>query len=70
LPACEPTRFDTAHYALAGICSPALEGSVATTDAEGIVVFDKLKFTMALPGMMWSGLVLFFEFLLERGAVA
>lgn len=50
LPACDPARLGTAHSTLAGICSAALDGNTATSDAEGIVVFDKLKFSTALPG--------------------
>jgi hypothetical protein len=35
---------------LAGVCSAALDGETSTSDAEGVVVFDKLKFRTALPG--------------------
>ena len=35
---------------MAGVCSPALDGSTAESDVEGVVVFDKLKFAAALPG--------------------
>jgi hypothetical protein len=50
LPACDPARVGTAHHTLAGVCTAALEGNTAKTDAEGIAVFDKLKFREALPG--------------------
>jgi hypothetical protein len=50
LPTCHPFRAGTAHSALAGVCSAALDGSTATSDAEGIVVFDRLRFSAALPG--------------------
>ena len=32
------------------MCSASLEGSSAESDAEGVVVFEKLKFAAALPG--------------------
>ncbi len=56
LPACDPARFGTAHSTLAGICSAALDGDTATSDVEGIVVFDKLKFSTALPGNTYASL--------------
>jgi hypothetical protein len=32
LPACDPALAGTAQYALAGVCSPVLDGSTAESD--------------------------------------